>query len=247
MATWEFASSEPVTAAISIPSGSIDVAATATDTITVTIVPARRAADEQQLLEDITVDFDGANLVIDMPRRMLIGRGGSAEVKVILPAGSSCEIRTASADVRCTGELASLTAGTASGNLAAEMITELADVKTASGDVNLTRTRAAHVTTASGDVRVSRVEEEVTAKSASGDVWIEAAFGGLAEAQTVSGDIRVGVARGRDVYLDISTISGDVSNELAPAEGTAEAPMTVQCRTVSGDITVQRAAEAASG
>src|SRR5579875_40247 len=94
---------------------------------------------------------------------------------------------------------------------------------------------------------VPRVDDEVTAKTASGDVWIEAACGGLAETLTVSGDIRVGVAPGRDVYLDLSTFSGDVSSELEPAGETAEAVMTVQCRTVSGDITVQRAAEAVVG
>ncbi len=247
MATWEFATSEPITATISIPSGSIDVTAAATDTITVAITPAGRLTDEQRLLESITVDFGDGNLVIDMPRRLIVGRSGSADVRVTLPTGSSCEIRTASADLSCTGELASLTAATASGEVTAELITELADVKTASGDVHLARARAAHVATASGDVRVRRVDDEVTAKTASGDVWIEAACGGLAETLTVSGDIRVGVAPGRDVYLDLSTFSGDVSSELEPAGETAEAVMTVQCRTVSGDITVQRAAEAVVG
>ena len=73
-----------------------------------------------------------------------------------------------------------------------------------------------------------------------------AASGSRVEAKSTSGDIRVGVAPGIGVYLDLSTLSGTASSELDPADQSGGADMTLNCRTLSGDVLVTRAAQPAS-
>jgi hypothetical protein len=64
-------------------------------------------------------------------------------------------------------------------------------------------------------------------------------------AHSVSGDVTIGVRRGSKVYLDCNTVSGDTTSEL---ELTSDAPagdgplVEIRAKTVSGDITITRAA-----
>jgi hypothetical protein len=55
----------------------------------------------------------------------------------------------------------------------------------------------------------------------------------------------VGVPPGRGVYLDLSSVSGTVSSELNPAEEADAPEMSLECRSISGDVTVSRAAQPA--
>jgi DUF4097 and DUF4098 domain-containing protein YvlB len=243
MATWEFTTPEPIAATIrSIPAGSVVLAALPTQTTRVTVTPDR-ARDWAGRLAEPAVEFADGQLSVSAPKLLagLLGQGGSFDVTVELPAGSSARISTASADVRCTGELGSLTVSTASGQLQAERVTGPAEVKTASGSVRIEQAGTARVTTASGEVWLTRAAGEVSVKTASGDVRIEQACGERAEAMTASGDVRIAIPPGRDVYLDLSTVSGDVSSGLEPSGQPTGQVMTVQCRTVSGDISVSRA------
>jgi hypothetical protein len=52
----------------------------------------------------------------------------------------------------------------------------------------------------------------------------------------------VAVPPGIGVYLDLSSLSGTVSSELEPSEQTEGPDMTLQCRTISGDVRISRAA-----
>ena len=70
----------------------------------------------------------------------------------------------------------------------------------------------------------------------------------------MSGDARIGVARGTRVWIDAVSVSGDLESELgladqAPAAGSAEqepggAVVPLHVKTVSGDVNIVRAAEA---
>jgi DUF4097 and DUF4098 domain-containing protein YvlB len=224
----------------------VTVRAVATQTATVTLEPDDPGGKGARLLDATRVEFDQGALSVIAPERTWPGRGGSLDVTVEVPEGSSCLVHTASADVRCTGELGSLDVHTASGDVSAERVNGVARVSTASGDVYVGAAAEANLDSASGDVSVGRVSGPVTASTASGDVRIAAASGTRTEAKSASGDIIVAVPPGIGVYLDLSTLSGTVSSELQPAEESGGADMTLSCRTLSGDVQVIRAAQPAT-
>jgi hypothetical protein len=240
MTSWEFPAHDPVDLQVRVHAGTVRVLAAATQAATVALEGSER------LLALTRVEFEHGALSVVTPDRPGLGGFGSLKVTVELPEGSSCLVHTASADVSCTGELSALDVHTASGDVSAERVSGLARVVTASGDVQVGGAAEARVETASGDVRIERADGAAMVSTASGDVWIEQSSGPRTEVKSASGDISVAVARGIGVYLDLSTLSGTVSSELEPAEQNAGADMTIQCRTISGDVQVFRAAQPAA-
>jgi hypothetical protein len=240
MTSWEFPVQGPVDLQVRIPAGSVRVLAVPTQTATVALDASDR------LIAATRVEFDHGTLSVVAPDRLALGSNAAVDVTVEVPENSSCAAHTASADVSCTGELSGLDVHTASGDVSAERVSGLARVATASGDVHVGEAAEANVETASGDVRIERASGVVTVRTASGDVWIAETTGRRAEVKSASGDIGVGVAPGIGVYLDLSSLSGTVSSELEPAEESGGADITVQCRTISGDVQVIRAAQPAA-
>jgi DUF4097 and DUF4098 domain-containing protein YvlB len=240
MTSWEFPANDAIDLQIRIPAGDVTVRAAATQTATVTLSGAERAIDAT------SVEFENGVLSVVAPERPGLGRTADLDVTVEVPEGSSCRARTASADVRCTGELSSLDVHTASGDVSAERVSGLARATTASGDVYVGEAGEVDADSASGDVTIGQVSGPVQVSTASGDVRIDAASGSRAEAKSASGDINIAVTPGIGVYLDLSTMSGTVSSELDPAEETGGADMTLSCRTLSGDVQVTRAAQPAT-
>jgi Putative adhesin len=218
MTSWEFPTTDPVDLQVRVPAGNVNVRAAATQTATVTLGTSRPGGKAEGFLDATRVEFDQGTLSVMAPERSWPGRGGSLDVTVEVPAGSSCLVQTASADVRCTGELSALDVHTASGEVSAERVSGVARVSTASGDVHVGEAAEADLESASGDVSIGQVSGPVTVKTASGDVSIAAASGTRTEAKSASGDISVAVPPGIGVYLDLSTLSGTASSELEPAE-----------------------------
>jgi DUF4097 and DUF4098 domain-containing protein YvlB len=244
MTHWEFAVSDAVDLHIRTSSGSVTVLGAPTQTATVTIEGDGSGSRSEQTLAGTRVDFDQDTLSVIAPEPSRWGRGVSLDVTVKIPEGSSCLVRTASADVRCTGPLSAIDVHTASGDVSAEQASGLARAVTASGDVHIGEAGEVSAESASGDVGIVRATGPVTVRTTSGDVHIAEASGGRAEVTSASGDISVAVAQGIGVYLDLSTLSGTVSSELEPAEESSGAELTVHCRTLSGDVRVIRAARA---
>jgi DUF4097 and DUF4098 domain-containing protein YvlB len=262
MTHWEFTAAGPIRADISLPAGSVDVTAAATDKVSLSLEASSGAGE--RLLADTEVSFDDNTLRVRTPKRTSIFGNASLDLRLELPEGSRVTAEAASADLDFSGTLGLLKATTASGDVHADRVTGDVELTTASGDVRLQDTAGgARVSTASGDVivdgadgdiiaktasgdvRIGRAGQSVTAKTASGDVHIDSIASGLADATTVSGDVTVAVAPGTGVYLDISTLTGDVSSELDSDDSVAaegEAVLTVSCRSVSGDVHIVRAA-----
>jgi Putative adhesin len=265
MATWEFPGSEPIEIFIEIASGSVAVSGEPGAAATVTARSSKHGHDDAPPPEELQVSFNDGRLEIVQPKSSSWIRGhASLDVTVKAPAGSSCTVRTASADVSCVGDLAGLEARTASGDVTATSVRDAAAVNTASGDVWLERVGGAvTVRTASGDVRLSRAGADVavitasgdarigtvggsaSVQTATGDVEIGSVRAGEANVKTVSGDTTVGVARGAEAYLDLSSLTGDISSQLEEAAGGEGVALRVICRSVSGDIQIRRAAATA--
>jgi DUF4097 and DUF4098 domain-containing protein YvlB len=259
MTSWEFDATGPVRADIDLPAGSVRVTAVKTETVRVNLTASGHAGE--RLLAETEVSFGDGTLRVHVPKRVSVRGNSGLDLTVELPEGSSVKAMTASADVTFEGELGSVNGSTASGDVRAGRVSGDVELTTASGDVRLEEaTGDVRVSTASGDANVGRAGGDIIAKTASGDVWIgeagqsataktasgdvriDAIASGLADATTVSGDIVIAVVPGVGVYIDISTLTGDVSSDLesdAGAEG--EASLTVSCRSVSGDVRIARA------
>ena len=268
MATWEFPGSEPIEIFIDVAAGSVAVSGEEVGATTAAVASSKHHHDPLSP-EEVQVSFTGGRLRITQPKSSDWMRGrGSLDVTVKAPAGSSVTVRTASADVSCVGELALLEAKTASGDVTVASVSGAAAVNTAGGDVWLenaggavvVRTasgdvRLRHaaadvaVTTASGDVRLGIVGGSAGVQTASGDVEIASVSAGEANVKTVSGDTSVGVARGTEAYLDLYSLSGDISSQLeemsSGADSGSGAGLRVICRSISGDIQISRAAATA--
>lgn len=233
----------------------------------------------QDALEDVVVACDerGGRHVVRVEQKdkirwgpLQISWGGGFEVHVTCPPGTDLELSGGSTGLRAEGDLGDVSARTASGDVRLETVRGRLEVKTASGDVSVAA--IAHdgsLVTVSGDAEVGRLDGSLTARAVSGDVRVRALAGGLTlsttsgdveidavaagelRVQTVSGDVRVGVARGTRVWVDAASVSGDLESELglgdeAPATG-AEGPVVpLHLKTVSGDVSIVRAGAAVS-
>jgi hypothetical protein len=67
---------------------------------------------------------------------------------------------------------------------------------------------------------------------------------GRADLNTVSGAIEVNVAPGTGVFLDLASLTGQVSSDLTASDQHGDADLHLQCRTVSGALHVTSAASA---
>lgn len=195
-----------------------------------------------------------------------IGRGPQVGVRVSCPNGSDLRIESSSADLETKGRLGAVEARTASGDVSLEEVGS-ADVATASGEVEVRDAqRSLGIRTASGDVSVDRclgtlsvnlVSGDLSVGDAaagfvvgtvSGDVEIRAAGGGPMQINSVSGDVEVAIKQGERLYIDASSLSGDLSSELefeaSPPVGSDAQVRELSIRTVSGDVEIVRAAVA---
>ncbi|HEX4525265.1 MAG TPA: DUF4097 family beta strand repeat-containing protein [Gaiellaceae bacterium] len=208
-------------------------------------------------------------VIVDVPYKrgfnlgQMFGRQGIT-CRVRCPHGTSLNAKTKSADLVAHGVLGALHVQTASGDVEADRVTGGVNVKSASGDVRVREAGdGVNVQSASGDVDIEVVHGPINVNSASGDVTIGEAYDnvnvntvsgdqehsavlrGSVSAHSVSGDVSIGVRRGSKVFLDCNTVSGDTSSEL---ELTGDVPagdgplVEIRAKTVSGDISITRAA-----
>src|SRR5919197_4349463 len=264
-----FETPEHVELQIRLPSGDVTVKTHDEPRTEVDVVARGRRGDEA--LEQIVVESrerpGGHGVSIEQQDRIrwgpiAISWGGGIEVRIACPEGTDVEFDGASADLSALGTYGKVVAKTASGDLRLGDLGS-AQVKTASGDVSIQtvaddsqlQTVSGDVAidrldadltgrTVSGDVELGRIDGAVTFGTTSGDVQIKAVEGGELRVQTVSGDVRIGVAPGIPVWMDAVSVSGDLRSDLGevdpPADDSVVVPLHV--KTVSGDVSFVRAA-----
>jgi len=236
-----FETNQPIVLSIGMSQGAVHVIASErTDTVVAVNPSDRDRPEDVEAAGTTLVDLVNETLSVRGPKpRGIAGhvigwkRGGSVDVTVELPDGSSLIADTGVADVRSDGRLDDV------------------DVKTGAGDVRLDRTGALRVRTSAGHVAVDeaagradivaageltvgavagdadlknlngktwigRVGGTVKVRSANGDVTIEDAASDVT-VKTANGNIGLGqVARGS---VTIETASGGL--EIGVREGTA--------------------------
>jgi hypothetical protein len=262
---------------VKLPSGRVLVTTVDEPRTTVEVVAAGRRG--QDAIDEIEVTMEerlDRNVVrVEQKDRFRWGPiqitwGGDFECRVTCPPGSELELGSGSTDLRVDGELGDVSVRTASGDTHLDSVTGELQVKTASGDVTVGSVAAqASVVTVSGDVDIDQVGASLTARAVSGDVTIGSAAGELGisttsgdvdvkavssgdvRVQTVSGDVRIAIARGTRTWIDAASVSGRLESELGlddhePAADDGSAVVPLHVKTVSGDVSIVRAAAAYS-
>lgn len=267
----------PVSLRVRIPSGRVVVTTTHGDLRTEVELVAQGRGDEAAL-EQIDVTHDersGRHVVVveqrDQVRWRLLSAswGGGVEVRVSCPAGTELELSGAATEFRAEGQFGDVSVRTASGDIRLGALGGKVEVKTASGEVSIEsiESDSASAVTVSGDLDVGRIDGRLTVRTVSGDVELGVCRGPLAisttsgdvrlgsleagelRIQSVSGDCRVAVGRGTKVWVDASSLSGELSSELAIGDETPEGDsaassevVPIHVKTVSGDVALVRVA-----
>jgi DUF4097 and DUF4098 domain-containing protein YvlB len=264
---------------IRLPSGRVAVTTADEPRCSVELVPTGRRGSDAVENVSVTAEERGGRHVITIEEKdrikwgpLRITWGPDVLVKVTCPPGSDLDLSGGSTDLRVEGDLGEVSVRTASGDVKLGSVRGKLQAKTASGDVTVGAVEAeGTVNTVSGDIDVERVEGSLEARAVSGDARITTVRGPLSltttsgdariecvEAgevrfQSVSGDARIGVGRGTPVWIDATSVSGDLTSELgvadqAPADeagpeaGEPRAVVPLQVKTVSGDVSIGRAA-----
>jgi DUF4097 and DUF4098 domain-containing protein YvlB len=230
-----FSTPEPIVITIDIASGDARISAGDRHDTVVDVAPRdpSREADVHAAGQT-RVDLVDGRLLVRTPRTGLSLRGGSVDVTIAAPTGSSVDGRTGAGDLDGEGTLADCTFKSGAGAIRLGRTGRL-EVTNGAGDITVERAGGdVTVTTGSGAVRIEALERGANIKSGNGTTTIGAADGDLrivtangditvdraagdVVAKTAHGSVRVGeVARGS---VELSTAAGNI--EVGIAEGTA--------------------------
>lgn len=213
----------------------------------------------------------GQELRVEIPERGATGRFGflfsrSPEVlvRIACPHGASIQSKSKSADLEARGRFGDVIIETTSGDVELGDVERSARVNSVSGDVRLARVAGscelnavsgdlfadvvlgpANLNTVSGDVVLRDAGSSANANTVSGDIRLEAVETGEVSANSVSGDVHIGVRRGTKVWIDVGSRSGDITSQLdvqdARPDGGGDI-VELRVQTLSGDVQLARAA-----
>ena len=258
---YTFDTPDQTTVVVRAAAGHVTIATEETGRTTVELTPLNAAGEDA--VANARVEQRGRSVVVDVPRHHggLFRQSPSVGVAVTCPPGSALNLQTGSSDIHATGTFSEAVVATGSGDIELDTVTGPAKLKSGSGAVSTARADRELVVTSgsggisigelagdvvtktgSGDIEVGRLAGRLQTKSGSGCLTVRRATSGAIRAAGASGDISIGIDEGTAAWLDVSTVSGLVTQELresaAPADG--EHRVEITARTVSGDLRVFR-------
>ncbi|MFJ8437080.1 DUF4097 family beta strand repeat-containing protein [Kitasatospora sp. NPDC094019] len=227
---------DPIAVTAHVEAGSIHFIAAARPDTVVEVRPRDPKKDlDVRSAEQTEVGFAAGVLTVRTPRpRYLVGRTGTVDVTVELPAGSRIELGGAWTQVLGEGRLGGTEVKTSSGDVRLDTTGPLR-LAASHGSISVDRIEGeAEVTTSSGSLRIGRIDGPAVLKNthgsttvdlangdlrvsgANGDIEVRRAGGSVA-ATTAHGTLRIGeVARGN---VQLETSYGAI--EVGIREGTA--------------------------
>jgi len=191
-------------------------------------------------VEELIFERDGDRITIKVKVPRKSGRGVESDLFVQVPAGSSIDVGTVSADIDVEGVRGEQKLEAVSGDIETE--SDAADVSagTVSGDVIVKgkgKDAETHGASVSGDVGFYNLAGEVSAESVSGDIDIDdgsfdrAGFnvvngditfrselrsGGKLSAEAVNGEVDLQFSGDVSGQFDVDTFNGDIDNCFGP-------------------------------
>lgn len=255
---------------VAIQAGTIELETWDAPRIEVDVKPLRDDEGTAKALEELQIGSreraDGVTEVfVEQPKRRggFLSRGPRLGVRVRCPVATGVEASSSSADVTAHGRFGDVAVKTASGDTWFEAVVGTCRINSASGDIRIDEAEdAVTLNTASGDVQVGRAAGPLSANLVSGDATvddarnvlavntvsgdqvIESSSGDDVRLQSVSGDVRIGIRQGLRLYIDASSVSGQLTSQLDPVDAAPVGEGSVgqlRARTVSGDISIVRA------
>ena len=221
--------------------------------------PPGEIAAEVRGRQAATVTFEQAGDTVMIRQERGRWVAGSLEITIHVPPGISLDASMVSADLIIEVDVSDLEVRGASGDVRARRVDGDTAVKNASGDIEIEevggRVRVtsasgkvkfgvisgdATCSTASGDLVIDFAGRDLAAKSASGDITVEEYGGADLRGRTVSGDMRVGLAPGQSVAVDLQSLSGDLRLPSNPGKGGTKAAVRISFKSVSGDFELIR-------
>lgn len=200
--------------------------------------------NEQTLFGEDTV------IRISVPESLLAAleiNTASGDVRVRQVRSADCTVRTASGDISLDGSIKDaidrVFASSASGDIEVHSVwARDAEISTISGDVSLEGDYGSlSCKSVSGDVDFNGTAVTLKSKSVSGDVELTLlqADAGSISAEATSGDISISLpADCAEARIQTGTTIGEITCDLE--DSAADAPLSIQARTVSGDIEIRK-------
>jgi hypothetical protein len=263
---YEFDRSTPVTVALRVQGGHVEITAEERASVEVQIAALDDNDSAREAARRTRVVLEDDTLLVQVPgtEYWQWRRSPRLGITIKVPAGSALAGKSAAAGVRASGVYSVLQLNVASADVEVDEVAGDAQLEAASGDLSIARVGGGlRIKSSSGALRIGDVSGDVSAETASGAIALRSGGGSLraktasgnveigmlrqgkAQIGTASGDVRVGVASGTGVWLDLDTAAGRSTSDLTPH---GEAPpadnpahLELRVRAASGDIHVHRA------
>lgn len=163
---------------------------------------------------EFVVDGDQTRIEVIYPKA---GRSEGSDLEIRIPAGSSLDVRTVSASIKCTGVTGRQWLNSISGDVSCEIDDSDLEAETVSGSLQVSGSEQPTVLalkTVSGSIEAIGVSGELEAGSVSGRIEVEAGMLDRARLGTTSGRITLDGGLASGGRFDLSTTSGRVSVTL---------------------------------
>lgn len=191
-----FDTTEPISVTAHVEAGSIQFTAGDGSRTVVDVRPRDPQRDQDVRTAGQTgVTYAGGALAVRTPKPGLLGRIGTVDVTVELPAGSRVDVTGAWLQVLGEGRLGEVGVKTSSGDVRLDATGPL-KLTASHGSITVDRVDGpAEITTSSGSVRVGLVDGPAVLKNSHGTTSVDAAGGDL-RVRGANGDILIARAEG---------------------------------------------------
>ncbi len=190
-----FDTPEPISATIDLIAGDARITASERDDTVVQIRPSDASHEpDVRAAEQTRVEYASGRLLVRAPKQRglsRLGKPGSIDVTIELPAGSDLQGDASVAAFRCAGLLGECRIKTATGDIELDRTGPL-DLRTGAGRITVDHVAGhAEISTGSGRVRLGEIDGTAVIKNSNGDSWIG----------EITGELRVNAANG-DIAVD---------------------------------------------
>jgi DUF4097 and DUF4098 domain-containing protein YvlB len=185
-------------------------------------------------VEELIFERDGDEIKIKVKSRRRHSNDIDSDLTIKVPAGSSLEVHTVSADIDIAGTSGEQSIESVSGDISTEAHDSDIDVNSVSGDLEIegdNQSMRSRFSSVSGDIDTENLAGEIGAESVSGDLLVVNGVFDRASLGTVNGDIVFHARLLDDGRLDVETVNGDVDIEFA-----GDLSARIDIETFNGDI-----------
>lgn len=207
-----FETPEPISVTIELPLGGVHVIASErVDTVVVVSPSDRSHKPDVEAADKTRVDYSSGRLLIKTPKpRSLgsyigVGRAGSVDVTIELPADSRLQGDAGFADFRSDGRLGDVRIKTGAGDIRLDQTGQL-HIEAGAGSVTVHGAAGNTEITGAGDMRLRAIDGKAEIKNLNGKTWVGEITGGL-RVRSANGDITVERAQGE---VGVKTANGSI-------------------------------------